>query len=102
MDQIGGEPAVGKRRTVGAPENDGARLAQIIDHGAVGGGNDIALKLEAVGGGETFLIDIDLDGNGHAGERADVFVPRDRRIDGRGLCQHIFGTMVDDGVDRRD
>ena len=81
MDQIGGEPAVRKRRTVGASENDGARLAQIIDHWAVGGGNDIALKLEAVGGGEALLIDIDLDSNGHAAERADVFVARDRRVD---------------------
>ena len=35
VDQIGGEPAIGKRRAVGAPEDHRAGLAQIVDHGTV-------------------------------------------------------------------
>ena len=64
--------------------------------------DDVALQLEAVGGGKAFLIDIDLDGDRHARQRTDVFAARDRRIDGRGLRQHIVRPMVDHGVDRRD
>ena len=99
MDQIGGEPAVRKRRAIGAPENHGAGLAQIVDHGAVGACDDIALQLQAVGGGEPFLIDIDLDGQRHARQRTDIFVARDRRIDGPGLRQYIGGPMLNHGVD---
>ena len=36
MDQIGGEPAIGKRRAIGAPEDHRAGLAQIVDHRTVG------------------------------------------------------------------
>ena len=85
MDQVGGEPAIRKRRTVGAAENDRARLAQIVDHRTVGCCDHVALQFKAVGGGKPFLIDIDLDGDRHARQRTQVLVRCDRRIDGAGL-----------------
>ena len=99
MNEVGGEPAIGKRRAVGAPENHGAGLAQIVDHRAVGLRDGIALQLEAVGGGKAFLIDIDLDGNRHPRQRAHIIAARDRGIDGGGLRQHVRRPMVDHGVD---
>ena len=101
MHEIGGEPAIGKRRAVGAAENDGAGLAQIVDHRAVGLRDDIALQLEAVGGGKAFLVDIDLHRDGHAGQRPGILAARDRRIDGGGLRQHLGRLVVDHGVDLR-
>ncbi len=101
MHEVGGEPAIGERRAVGAPENDGAGLAQIVDHRAVAARDDIALQFKAVGRGEAFLIDIDFDGDRHAGQRTDRLACSDRGIDGGGLGQHIVGAMVDDGVDGR-
>jgi hypothetical protein len=101
MDQIGGEPAIGKRRAVGAPENDRACLAQIVDHRTVGLGDDIALQLEAIGGGKTDLVYIDLHRHRHAGQCADIFTARDRCVDGGSLRQHVLGTVVDHGIDFR-
>jgi hypothetical protein len=101
MDQVGGEPAVRKRRAVGAAENDRTRLAQIVDHRAVGCRDDVALQFQAVGAGKPFLIDVDLDRDRHARQRTQVFVATDRRIDGTGLRQHICRPVVGDGVDRR-
>ena len=99
MDQIGGEPAIGKCRAIGAAENDGARLAQIVDHRAVALRDDIALQLEAVGGGKAFLVDIDLHRNRHARERPGVLAAPDRGVDGGRLRQHLGRLVVDDGVD---
>jgi hypothetical protein len=101
VHQIGGEPAKRKCRRVGAAENHGASLAQIVHHRIVAARDHVALQFDAVGGGKTRLVDIDLDGNRHAGKRAQVFLAGDRRIDGVGLRQHILRTMVDHGVDRR-
>ena len=98
MDQVGGEPAVGKRRAVGAAQNHRAGLAQIVDHGAVGRCDDVALKFQAVGSGKPLLIDIDLDGDRHARQRAQVLLRCDRRIDGAGLRQHICRPVIDDGI----
>ena len=69
MHEIGGEPAIGKRRAIGAAEDDGAGLAQIVDHRAVGFGDDVALQLQPVGGGKALLVDIDLYRNRHARQR---------------------------------
>src|ERR1700730_10680057 len=63
MDQIGGEPAIRKRRAIGASEDHGAGLAQIVDHGAVAACDDVALQLQAVGGGKHVLVDVYLDGH---------------------------------------
>jgi hypothetical protein len=76
-----------------------AGLAQIVDHRRVGCGNRVALQLDAVGGSETFLVDVDLDGDRHAGQRAHIFVARDRCIDRRRLRQHFLRAMVDHGID---
>ena len=51
----------------------------------------VALQLQPVGGGKALLVDIDLHGDRHARERADVFAPRDRGIDGGRLRQHVVG-----------
>ena len=101
MDQVGGEPAIGKRRAVGAAENHGAGLAQIVDHRAVGLRDHVALQLQPVGGGKAFLVDIDLDRDRHAAKRTGILAARDRGIDGRGLRQHVRRPVVDHGVDLR-
>jgi hypothetical protein len=99
MDQIGGEPTVGKRRAVGPAENNRTGLAQIVDHGTVAARDRITLQLEAVGGSESGLIDIDLDRDGYPRQHTGIFTPRDRRIDRRGLRQHIFRPMIDHRID---
>jgi len=101
MDQIGGEPAIGKRRAVGAAEDHRAGLAQIVDHGTVGLRDHVALQFQAVGGGKTLLVDVDLDGDRHARQRAGIFATRDRRVDAACLRQYIFRPVVDDRVDFR-
>ncbi len=99
MNEVGGEPAIGERRAIGAPENDGAGLAQIVDHGVVALCNGVALQLQPVGGGKAFLVDIDLHRNRHAAERSGVFTAPDGGIDGGSLRQHVLRPVVDHGVD---
>ncbi|GCC49206.1 hypothetical protein chiPu_0033336, partial [Chiloscyllium punctatum] len=67
-----GEPAVRERRCVGAADDDGAGLAEIRDHRAVLGGDDVAERCDAIGGGVTALIDIDLDRDRHAMQHAEL------------------------------
>ena len=76
MDQIGGEPAIGKCRAVGPSENHRAGLAQIVDHRTVGLGDHVTLQLEAIGGGKALLVDIDLDRDRHPGQGAHWSSPR--------------------------
>ena len=99
MDQIGREPAVGKSRTIGAAEDDGPGLAQVVDHGAVAARDHVALDLQTVGGGKTVLVDIDLHRNGNASKAPGILSPRDRRIHLVRLLEHVFRAMVDDGVE---
>ncbi len=101
MNQVGGEPAIGKRRAVGAAENDGAGFAQIVDHRAVALGDRLAQQLQPVGGGKSFLIDIGLYRDRHARERANILAARDCRVDGRGLLEHFVRPVVHHGVDFR-
>ena len=73
MDEIGGEPAIGECRAVGATQNDGAGFPQIVDHGIIALRDGVALQLEPVGGGKAFLVDIDLHRDRHAAEGTCVF-----------------------------
>ena len=70
VHEVGGEPAIGKGRAIGAAENDGAGFAKVIDHGAVALRNHLALDFQPVGGGKAFLVDIDLHRDRHAGKNA--------------------------------
>jgi hypothetical protein len=99
MDEIGGEPAIRERRTIGAPQNDDAGFAQIVDHRVVALGDGIALQLEPVGGGKARLVDIDLHRDRHAAERSGVFAAPDGGIDGGSLRQDVLRPVVDHGVD---
>ncbi|BBC02081.1 hypothetical protein BE61_75430 [Bradyrhizobium elkanii USDA 61] len=72
MQIVVGEPAVREGRRVGAPDNDGARLAKIRDHRAVLGGDHVAKGNDAVGGGAAALVDIDLDRHRHAVQDAEL------------------------------
>ena len=99
MQQIGGEPAIGKRRAVGAPDDHGASLAQIVDDRAVAARNHVALQSKTVGGRKPLLIDIGLHGDRHAGQRTHFLVARDRRINSVSLGHHVLCAMVDHGID---
>ena len=99
MDEVGGEPAIGERRAIGAPQNDGAGFAQIVDHRVVALRDGVALQLQPVGGGKAFLVDIDLHRDRHAAERAGVFAAPDGGIDGGSLRQHVLRPVVDHGID---
>ena len=99
MDEVGGEPAIGEGRAIGAPQNHGAGFAQIVDHRVVALGDGVALQLQPVGGGKAFLVDIDLHRDRHAAERTGVFAARDGGIDGGSLRQHVLRPVVDHGVD---
>ncbi|MEH2602147.1 hypothetical protein V1277_001524 [Bradyrhizobium sp. AZCC 1588] len=99
MDEVGGEPAIGERRAIGAPENDRAGFTQIVDHRAVALGDRVALQLQPVGGGKTLLVDIDLYRNRHAAQQTGILAARDRGIDGGSLRKNVLGPVVDDSVD---
>ena len=99
MNEIGGEPAIGECRAVGAPQNNGAGFAQIVDHRVVAFRDGVALQLQPVGGGKAFLVDIDLHRNGHAAERSGVFAAPDGGIDGGSLRQDVLRPVVDHGID---
>lgn len=99
MNEIGGEPAVGEGRAIGAAEQNGARFPEIGDHRIVLARDDIALELQAVGGGKAFLVDIGLDGDGHAGEHAGVLPASDGGIDGISLPEDVVRPVVDHRVE---
>ncbi|MGY4356882.1 hypothetical protein ACVW0J_003375 [Bradyrhizobium sp. i1.7.7] len=99
MDQIGGEPAIGEGRAIGAAKQDGARFAEIGDHRIVLARDQVALEFQAVGGGKAFLVDIGLDGDGHAGEHTGIVSPGDGGIDGISLLEHVLRPVVDHRVE---
>ncbi|MGY3456822.1 hypothetical protein ACVWW5_002272 [Bradyrhizobium sp. LM3.4] len=99
MDQIGGEPAIGEGRAIGPPKENGARFAEIGDHRVVLARDQVALEFQAVGGGKALLVDIGLDGDGHAGQHAGVFPPGNGGIDGISLPEHVLRPMIDHGIE---
>ncbi len=96
-----GEPAVRERRRVGAPDDDGTRLAEIRDHRAVLGGDDVAECDHAIGGGVTALINIDLDRDRHAMQRAELGARFHLGIRGIRGGQRFVGEHLDHGIQCR-
>ena len=101
MNEIGGEPAIGKSRAIGAAEDHRARFAQVIDHRRILARDVVALQIEAIGIGITRLIDIDLHRYRYAGQRPERLVARDRSVDFSRLRQHILGPVIDHRVEGR-
>ena len=101
VHEVGGEPAVGKRRAIGAREDDGAGFAQIVDDGAVVLCDRTLLELQPVCGGKAGLVDIDLHGDGYAGQYAGILAAGDPGIDRGRLSQHLGRLVIDHRVDLR-
>ena len=62
VDQVGGEPAIGKRRAVGPAEHARRRPSRRLSTtGLLALAMTSRCSFEAVGGGKALLVDIDLD-----------------------------------------
>jgi len=95
-----GEPAKREARGVGAAHRDGAGAAQVGHHRAVGRRDQVTPGDHAMGGRSAGKVDIDLDGDRHAVQRAERFAGRHGAIGRPGLRQRRLGEHIDHRVDR--
>ncbi|MNV26827.1 hypothetical protein D3C71_1179530 [compost metagenome] len=100
MQRIAGKPAQGKRRGVGAAQNNGTGPQEVVDHRAVRCRDQVFLQLDPVGGGVARLIDVDLDRDGYAGQDAGIFAARKLRVHGGSPSHDLVRTMVHDRIQR--
>src|SRR6202163_488453 len=96
------EPETESRR-IGAAENDRACVLPVGDDRAVLLGDDVLKANHAVGRRRALLVDVFLDGNGHAVQRSELFTSRDRRVGAIGGIARAPGQIdrhrIELGVD---
>src|SRR5262245_6686634 len=68
IEQFARKPTQGKRWCVAAPEQHCTGPHEIVYDGAVAFGDEVFLQPAAIARGETFLVDVYLDRDRHAGE----------------------------------
>jgi len=86
-------------RRVGPSNDDCAGPPQAPDLGAVLGGDQVAVRLDAVVGGEASLIGVHLGGDRQAVQRADRLASPQRAVGGIGLGERLLVQDTDDGVE---
>ena len=100
VQTVAGEPAQREGRRVGPPEDQRPGAGEVGHDGAVALGDQILLQGEAVGRRAPGHVDIDLDGDGHAGQRAGIVAGGDARIHPVGGGEGDLRRRVDHRVDR--
>ncbi len=98
---VGGKPAIGKGRCVGAANHNRALAAHVAQKRAVLGCDQIGGQRRAIGGGVARLIGDDLDRDRDARQGTDRVPGLDAGIKQLCLLHGVICAILNDGVDGR-